>query len=172
MTDIGSSAPGGGTHSNLGDDFNVRNDLSTNVTNATPLTLRVQSTVEHGNLSGTSGTNPLYPPPPGSNFSIYTINVSAAGAGSTLYQYITSGANVWGIILGCPPNEDNYFQYVYYGWPKAMSDTYNAAKDSQKYHGGHIFTAGTGSTAQGTQVFVGLTNNSPAAGDVQFTASP
>jgi hypothetical protein len=150
-----------------------RNDLGSSIQNTTTLTLAVQYDVEHGTLNTTSGANPIPPPPsPSGPASTYSISVNAAGAGSNLYLYITSGQNVWGIILGCPPNKDNYFQYVYYGWAKTMSDTYNAAEGSQQYTSSQTFYAPNGSTATGTQVTVALTNVSPATGTIQFYPAP
>lgn len=144
-----------------------RNDLNVTVNNSTSLPLTVQWEVQNGNFSGSTIQNPLTGNPTANPpvTATGTLSVTAAGGGSNIFLYITSGQNVWGIVAVTPPNQENYFQYVYYGWPKAESDTLNAANGSQKYYansGTQSFLAQNGSTAQGTQVNVSITNVSPA----------
>ncbi len=149
-----------------------RNDLNTSI--ATTLRgheLTVKEEVKSGNLASINITNPLKVDPENPARATGSISVAAAGEGSNLYLYITSGDHVWGIILGCPSNKENYFKYVYYGWAKAESDTYNACEGSKKYYaneGSVTFTPSTQSSAPGSQVTISITNVSPAAGSIQF----
>ena len=153
-----------------------RNDLNTVVNNSTSVPLNIQFEAQHGNFSSSPLTNP-YTGNPTANppaTATATLSVSAANEGSNLFLYITSGQNVWGIVAAAPSNKENYFQYVYYGWPKAESDTLNAANGSQQYYssgGTQTFLASNGSTAPGTQVSVTITNVSPATCTIDFTTT-
>jgi hypothetical protein len=150
-----------------------RNDLNTTVNNSTSVPLTIQYEVQHGNYSGSSLSNP-YTGNPNANPPVTAtanLSVTAAGEGSNLFLYITSGQNVWGIVAAAPSNKENYFQYVYYGWPKAESDTLNAANGSPKYYasGGMQSFFPNGSTAPGTQVNVVITEDSdPATCTIDF----
>jgi hypothetical protein len=147
-----------------------RNDLSASIgTTAKGFPLNVNFEAKSGYPSNVNITNPLdgEPGQPATG----SISIQAAGEGSNLFLYITCNQYVWGIILGCPANKENYFEYVYYGWPKAEQDTYNAADDSQKYYasnGAVTFTPTTQSSAPGTQVTISITNDSPATGLIRF----
>ncbi|HEX4964913.1 MAG TPA: hypothetical protein VF173_29150 [Thermoanaerobaculia bacterium] len=145
----------------------ARNDLNVVVNNSTSLPLNIATEMQHGLYSGgqvpTLTGNPNATPPVTATA---TLPVTAAGEGSNIFLYITSGQNVWGIVVAVPSNKGNYFQYVYYGWPKAEGDTLNAANGSQEYNkggGNQSFFASNGSTAQGTQVNVSITGTSDPA---------
>ncbi len=152
----------------------ARNDLNVVVNNRTSVPLNIAWEVQKGNFASSPLSNP-YAGDPSANpplTATAVTSVIAAGAGSNIFLYITSGQNVWGIVAVAPPNVNNYFQYVYYGWPKAESDTLNAANGSQQYDsdgGTQSFLASNQSTPPGTQVNVTITGVSdPATCTIDF----
>ena len=173
----------------FGSAVEARNDLIAIIENGTSLTLSVADSVTHGNLGSASGTNPVGPADPpaaGSNTITpvtYAVSVDAAGDGSQLNLYITSGSYVWAIIIRTVPNGQNYFQYSYSPTPVTMpfplsgsvpvtqTTALAAAGNGTQYlanNGTQNFDPSDEMSAPGTQVSITLTNVSPATAQIQF----
>jgi hypothetical protein len=150
---------------------NHRNDLVAILENGVQMTLNTEFAVHHGNLANTDGSNSV--PPPGPTQTVpytFAVGVEAAGAGSNLYMHIESGENTWGVIIGCPPNKQNYFKYNYSPSRVDKTRMYNATDSTRKYYannGTQPFYA-PDTTVAGTRVDITLTNVSPATAQIQF----
>lgn len=111
----------------------ARNDIVGSITNTSGYNFPAQFQKLHGSLGLTLETNPPTQNPaqpvmlPANANPAITLDFTnySEGAGGSLYIYACDGSQSWGMLFVTPPNASNYFNYAYFGWPKAMSDVLN-----------------------------------------------
>lgn len=152
-----------------------RNDLLAIIQNGTPLTLDITWNVVNGNFQSIVGPTSLPGPtdtPP--TATVTALGVDAAGAGSDINLIITSGQDRWQIIVVCPPNQENYFQYLFSdgSLPSSVGGVLQSVVPGPPNYAnnGQVTFSGT-SSAPNTEVSVSLTNTSPATCQIQFIAT-
>jgi hypothetical protein len=147
-----------------------RNDLLALIQNGSKYQLTISWEIQHGNLERTEGSALLDPPDfsveePKAN--VFALGVDAAGRGSNIMLYITSGERVWGFLLVTPPNRVNYVKGGYWGWPKAKQDVLNYLNDDNI--GRHTSNDGPWrSVNDGVEFTTWITGTSPAQAPIQF----
>ena len=159
-----------------------RNDLAVIIQNGTQLPVAANHHVTKGNIASYRNNNNLTPAKDNGDGtatpSLYAYGIDAAGNGSETKLYVGNANWSYGFYFRTPPNRENRFAVLSWGWPKGAQDVINSLDPDALEKSGKLRGANSGWVTDrgvdGVDVAVSMTTagGSVATAEIRFTPAP